>query len=598
MKIASDLIAEFLEKKEIKVAFGIIGSANSYIYDSIAKRGYTKIVNVHHEQTAVLAAGAYYRASGKMAVALATAGPGVANTITGIISCWADSNPVLIISGQESTRYVSKHKNLRMIGTQGFDIAKMVSDVTKYSDTVLSASEVQDKLESSFRETKNGRYGPSLLAIPFDMQSCEVEEREWSEESTLEDEIDNQHVDYVLNCLNNAKRPVILGGNGIKLSGSKDNFVKLVNKLKVPTLLSWAGIDILPDNNENFYGKAGIYGQRSSNFVIQNSDLLLVLGSRLAIPQVGYDFNDFAPGAKIIVVDIDAEEAKKYEEHCDRLIIGDCGQLIDKLLNRIDEISPSINEWKRKCDEWKEKYPVVMEEHLDAGFLNSYRFMDKISDYLKDDQIIVTDMGTALLSGHQAIKLKEGQSMFTSTGLGEMGYGLPAAIGAAFAAEGKEVLCLNCDGGMMMNLQEMQTIKHYNLPVKIIIFNNDGYLMIKHTQKMLFKGKYVSTNKDTGLTLPDYQKVSRAFGFKTNSIYNWEEFDESISQFLNANGPAVCEVFMDPEQAFIPKVKGVKKEDGTIVPPPLEEMSPLLPLEQVKNEMIIGLNKKSLIIER
>ena len=239
-----------------------------------------------------------------------------------------------------------------------------------------------------------------------------------------------------------------------------------------------------------------------------------------------------------------------------------------------------------------------MNEHKDDGYINSYKFIDRLSDCMKDNQIIVTDMGTGLLSGHQGIRLKSNQTMFTSTGLGEMGYGLPAAIGAAFAGRGREVLCLNCDGGMMMNLQELQTIIQYDLPVKIIIFNNDGYLMIKHTQKMLFKGKLVSSNKKSGITLPDYAKVAHAFGFESYRINSWDQYDKTIKRFLNSKKQAICEVFMEPEQDFIPKVKGVVREDQTITPAPLEEMSPLLPLEIIKEEMIVDINEKSLQMKR
>ena len=239
-----------------------------------------------------------------------------------------------------------------------------------------------------------------------------------------------------------------------------------------------------------------------------------------------------------------------------------------------------------------------MNEHKDDGYINSYKFIDRLSDCMKDDQIIVTDMGTGLLSGYQGIKLKSNQTMFTSTGLGEMGYGLPAAIGAAFAGRGREVLCLNCDGGMMMNLQELQTIIQYDLPIKIIIFINDGYLMIKHTQKMLFKGNLVSSNERSGITLPDYSKVAHAFGFESYRINSWDQYDKTIKRFLNSKKQAICEVFMEPEQDFIPKVKGVVREDQTITPAPLEEMSPLLPLEIIKEEMIVDINEKSLQMKR
>jgi|3_EtaG_2_1085321.scaffolds.fasta_scaffold07450_1 acetolactate synthase-1/2/3 large subunit len=593
----SDLIAEFLEEKKIKVAFGVIGSANAHIYDSIAKRGYTQIINVHHEQAAVMAMGAYYRTNGEMAAALATAGPGVVNTITGIVSCWADSIPGLIISGQESTHHLKVHKHLRMQGTQGFDIARMVESVTKYATTIRDPSTTQNLLEIAYTAAIEGRPGPILIAVPFDVQSALIPRREWQEIALASYEAKGEDIQKIVECLKTAKRPVILGGHGIRLSNSTKQFSQLVARTQIPTLLTWAAIDILATDNPHLYGKAGIYGHRCPNFVIQNCDLLLVLGSRLAIPQVGYEIADFAPKAKLIVVDIDKDELKKYEERCEVTLAADCRDVLNKLLKATLNYNFSKEAWTTQCDAWKRKYPLVMDEHTDAGFINSYRFIDKMSEQLKDDQIIVTDMGTALLSGHQGIKLKENHIMFTSTGLGEMGYGLPAAIGAAFGGNGREVLCLNCDGGMMMNLQELQTIIHYNLPIKIVIFNNDGYLMIKHTQQALFKGQYVSTNKATGVSLPDYAKVGAAFGFETYSIKSWEEFDE-FQMFLDSSNPSICEVFMHPEQPFIPKVKGVAQKDHTIISSPLEEMSPLLPLEVMKDEMIVGVNPKSIHMKR
>jgi len=593
----SDLIAEFLEEKNIKIVFGIIGSANAHIYDSIAKRGYTKIVNVHHEQAAVMAMGAFYRTNGELAAALSTAGPGVANTITGIISCWADSIPGLIISGQESSRHLKDHKNLRMQGTQGFNIVQMVKGVTKYSDTICDPSTTQDILETAYATATEGRPGPAFISVPCDIQASFVAPRTWKEITVSAYEAKDEDINKIIQCLKESKRPVILGGHGIRLSKSTKQFSQLVARTKIPTLLTWAAIDILAADNPYFYGKAGIYGHRCPNFIIQNCDMLLVLGSRLAIPQVGYDIRDFAPKAKIIVVDIDGEELKKYEKRCEAVIEADCGNVLYKLLKIIEEPMHNNKSWRPRCDIWKRKYPLVMKEHTDDGYINSYKFIDKMSEQLKDDQIIVTDMGTALLSGHQSIKLKENHTMFTSTGLGEMGYGLPAAIGAAFAGEGREVLCLNCDGGMMMNLQELQTIKHYNLPVKIVIFNNDGYLMIKHTQQALFEGKYISSNRATGVSLPDYAKVARAFGFEAYSIKSWDEFD-TFKMFLDSPTPSICEVFMHPEQPFIPKVKGVVQEDRTIISSPLEEMSPLLPLEAIESEMIVGVNYKSIRMKR
>ena len=592
----SDLIAEFLKNKKIDTAFGIIGSANSHIFDSISKLGYTRIINVHNEQAAVLAMGAYYRASGKLSVSLVTAGAGATNAVTGVVSNWADSIPGLIISGQENYNYVSTQEHLRMYGTQGLNMAKMVSEVTKQAIAFTDDMDIQDSLESLHAITISGRPGPCWLDIPMNLQAKMVKKHDWIKCDIFSIKNNGIDVEPIIKSINNSKRPIIVGGHGVRLSGSKDKFRQVINTLKIPTLLTWSGIDLLDNNNPNFFGRFGLYGQRAANFAVQNADLVIVLGSRLALPQVGYDFSQFTRDAKIIVVDIDNSELTKYNVN---YIVADCKDVIEKLMDASYKIEGYKEEWVNYCNQLKIKYPWVEEKiHKDNGYINSYKFMDRLSDHLKDNHIIVTDMGTALLSGHQAIKLGPNQTMFTSLGLGEMGYGLPAALGAALACPDKPVLCLNCDGGMMLNLQEAHTIIENNLPVKVVIFNNDGYLMIKHTQKMLFKNHYVNVDKKTGVGLPDFKKLMPAFGYNYYELKSWDNFDVIMESFLNDPNPSSLEVFMDPEQDFVPKVKGVLREDGSIFPPPIEEMSPLLSLETVEKEMIVGISEKSKQIKR
>jgi acetolactate synthase-1/2/3 large subunit len=586
----SDLIAEFLKEKEINTVFGIIGSANSHIFDSIDKLGYTKIINTHNEQAAVIAMGAYHRASGRLSAAIVTAGGGATNAVTGVVSNWADSIPGLIISGQENYNYVSTQEHLRMYGTQGLNITKMVKDVTKAAIPFTDEMDIQEVLEILHTTTTSGRPGPCWLDIPMNLQAKKVKKHEWAKYFYYPDEPDTN---TIIEALNNAKRPVIIGGHGVRLADAKDEFRAFVDKLKAPTLLTWSGIDLLDNNNPYFFGRFGLYGQRAANFIVQNADLVLVFGSRLALPQVGYDFSQFARDAKVIVVDIDEIETKK---HPVTHIKADCLETLENLL-----LAPTTtnDEWLGQCNDIKQRYPWVDEEiHKDNGYLNSYKFIDRLSHHLSDNHIITTDMGTALLSGHQAIKLKPNQIMFTSLGLGEMGYGLPGALGAQAACPNRPVLCLNCDGGIMMNLQELHTIIENDMPIKIVIFNNDGYLMIKHTQKMLFKGDYVSVDKKTGIGLPTFSRLMPAFGYNYYELKQWDDFDLIIDTFLSDPKAAALEVFMDPEQDFVPKVKGVLKEDGSIFPPPIEEMSPLLSFETVENEMIAGISEKSKLIKR
>ena len=591
----SDVVAEFLKHKQIDTVFGIIGSANSHIFDSIQNLGYTKIICTHHEQAAIMAMAAYYRASGKLSAAIVTAGAGASNAITGVISNWADSIPGFILSGQEPSTYLDIHKNLRMYGTQGFSAYEMVKNVTKYSNVLTNPNTIQTELETLYNISVSGRPGPTWLDIPLDSQAKKVKFKGFSNYSNKSLRITDayNYADDIIRLINQSKRPLVLGGIGIKLSSAKDKFKKFINSTQLPTTLSWSGIDLLPTNHSCNYGRFGLYGQRAANFIAQNADLIIVLGSRLALPQVGYDFSQFARGAKIVVVDIDELELNKYERTIK--YNHNVSIVLDKLLENVTKINPDISEWKTKCDYYRSEYPIINDDYKDDKYVNSYSFVNKLTQQLSDDEIIVTDMGTGLLSGHQAGHLKENQTMFTSQGLGEMGVGLPYAIGAAFAEPNKQITCLNCDGGIMMNLQELQTIVQHNLPVKIFIFNNDGYLMIKHTQKLFFNGRYNSVDSSTGIQLPEFERIAYGFKIPYARIDKIEDLD---GMDLNYNSPVIIEVFMDPEQNFIPKVKGVILEDESIFAPPLEEMSPLLPFETIQKEMIVDISEKSKRIKR
>ena len=585
MKV-SDIICSFLIKHNITTVFGIIGSANSHIYDSFKNNNIT-IINVHNEQCAVIAAGAYFKTTGKLSLALVTAGGGATNSVTGIVSLWADSTPTIIISGQESSNYISEHFDKRMFGTQGFDFPHMVSKTTKYAKTIIDSNTIQDELEKTYSIALNGRKGPVLLDIPFDIQSKHNDFREWK---NYIPEIINNGILNIEELLIKSKRPIFLAGNGVKLSNSVELFKNVITHIQIPILLTWSGIDILDNEHPLYFGRPGLYGQRAANFILQKSDLIIVLGSRLTLPQTGYDFKEFAREATIVMVDIDRTEFKSFSHIC---IETDCNVFLKQL-----NINYNNQTWLDECNKLSKQFPIIEEAHKDDCFPNSYRIIDKISDYLKLDQIIVTDMGTALLSGHQAIRLKPKHTMFSSYGLGEMGYGLPAALGAAISSPDREVLCLNCDGGMMMNIQELQTIIQHKLKIKIIIFNNDGYLMIKHTQKMLFKGSYNSVDSTNGIVLPDYMRVADAFGYEKFQIKNWTDFYIYFPKFMDVAGPAICEIFMPPLQEFIPKVKGVVNLDNSIFAPPIEEMSPLLPYNIIKEIMNTNISKKSELIVR
>jgi len=596
----SDEIAKFLKDKEIKYIFGIIGSANSHIFDSINQLGYTEIICVHHEQAATMAMQSYYRITGKITAAIVTAGGGSSNAITGVLSAWADSIPGIVISGQENMRFINTMKEMRMWGIQGFDSALMVDKITKYSALITDSKKSIYELEKSYHIAGKGRPGPVWVDYPMDVQGekialSDLEHFDINKESSQN--VDNLDMTSVLNLINSSKRPIFWLGHGVRLSGAENRIILLLEKYKFPTLVTWAGIDMLNDDHQLNYGRAGVYGNRSANFVLQNSDLVIAIGNRFAIPMIGYEHSEFAREAKIIQVDIDSKELQKTQDLTDLSIESDAGVFIDKLLELhcdMEVKSSELIKWKDICDGYRDRYPYIGDEHSDKnGFINSYRFIDKLSDHFKSNQIITTDMGTALLSGHQVIRLSKEQRLMTSTGLGEMGYGLPSAIGASFARNKGEVMCLNCDGGMMMNLQELQTIVHHQLPIKIFIFNNDGYLMIKHTQKNLFKGRYVATNHDSGVSCPDFSKIANAFGIKYYSIKTWGDFENVVPKVQEENRPVICDIFMDPEQFSYPKLSLAATDDGVIVSPPLEDLSPLLPRSVLKDEMIVGLHPKS-----
>ena len=607
MKIkVSDLIATFLAKKGMKHVFGIVGAGNAHIFDSVYNHPEIELVCIHHEQAGTMAMQTYYRTSGIVTATLLTTGAGSSNGITGVLSAWADSIPGLVISGNENTKYIHPDNHTRMYGVQGYDSTFMVSKITKYVARVMDPKLVLYELEKAYYIASSGRPGPCWIDVPMNIQSAMVEEdelvtfnpSELAEKNTTTTTDLPKNVQQVLADLRVAKRPVIWLGHGIRLGGGVNLLPELLRLVPAAYLVTWSGIDMVPSGHPQLFGRAGVYGQRAANFVLQNADYLLTIGTRLAIPQIGYDTSELARGAKMAVVDIDPGELEKYPERFNQTICADAREFIVQLLAQLNNTPlPAPSDWLNQCQKYQEQFPWVGEEHKDqAGFINSYAFMERLNTQLKPDQIVVTDMGTALLSGHQVLRIKEGQRLMTSLGLGEMGYGLPAAIGVSFARNRGEVLCLNCDGGMMMNLQELQTISHHQLPIKIIIFNNDGYLMIKHTQKAVLGGRYSGTDKKSGVTCPDFSKVGKAFGFSTWQVRTWADFDRFIPEFQTYSGPAICEVFMHPEQLFVPKLALATQADGSLISPPLEDLSPVLPRQIIKDAMIVGLHPKSELI--
>ncbi|EDM25192.1 predicted thiamine pyrophosphate enzyme [Lentisphaera araneosa HTCC2155] len=601
----SDLIAEFLENNNIRHVFGIVGAGDAHIFDAILRRGFTEIVCVHHEQAAVMAMGAYYRTNGELTASIVTTGAGTTNTITGLVSCWMDSIPGIIICGNEKSIYCNPTTNpLRIWGIQGFDSIAMVEKVTKYAKRVTDPLQINLELDKAKHIALEGRKGPTWLEIPMDIQGMTVDKKKQSifqaEEKNYFQavkDIDSleKAVDKTLEQFQSAKRPVLWLGHGIRLADALEYIEPLLDALKCPTLLTWQGLDMIDSDNPYVFGRAGVYGQRYSNLVLQNADFVMSIGTRMAIPQIGYDLTELARDATIICVDIDKNEVEKHQSRLLHGICADAKDFLELFLKKVatKEI-PVYQNWMNQCLKYKQRFPIIGPEHKDVdGYINSYPLMEMISNLVPDDEVIVTDMGTALLSGFQVLKINGNKRLFTSTGLGEMGYGLPAAIGASFALDKGSVLCLNCDGGMMMNIQELQTIAHHKLPIKVLIFNNDGYLMIKNTQKGLFEGRYSGTDKSSGVSCPDFSKIASAFEFDMHAIRTWEDAEKVLPIFLNSPGPSFCEVFMHPEQVCVPKLGIALTAEGEIVSPPLEDLSPLLDRKVLANNMIIGIHPKS-----
>ncbi|MFT3735695.1 MAG: thiamine pyrophosphate-binding protein [Rhodocyclaceae bacterium] len=600
MKVkVSDLVAETLEELGITHAFGIIGAGNIHLFEAIARRGFTEIICVHHEQAATMAMQTYFRTSGKIAACLLTTGGGSTNGVTGVVSAWMDSMPGLILAGNENSKFTTDTNPLRIWGVQGYDSVAMVEKVTKYAARTMAPETVAGEVKKAAHIALDGRPGPVWLEIPMNVQAAQIEReavtpfvapQTLSAVAGLE-----TRVAGVLERLRAAERPVLWLGSGIRLAGGVAKLPELLDKLGIPALLSWAGADMVASDHPLVMGRAGVYGQRAANFVLQNSDYVLNIGNRMAIPQIGYDLSELARGAKIDVVDIEEREATKHQARINEAIVCDALVFMTALIEAVDNFSiGSKTEWLARCESYREEFPWIGPEHDDQeGYMNSYRFMRKLNEIMKPDQVVVTDMGTALLCGYQTLRLKDGQRLMTSTGLGEMGFGLPGAIGASFARDRGEIMCLNCDGGMMMNLQELQTMVHHQLPIKLFIFNNDGYLMIKHTQKALFKSRGHGIDAKTGVSCPDFSKLAAAFDIPAFQIRQWDECDAVLEQVQAATGPVVCEVFMHPEQLFVPKLSLATGDDGTLVSPPLEDLSPLVSRETLERVMIVGMHEKS-----
>lgn len=581
----ADVIAQTLFAQGVTQVFGITGAGNIQIFDALARHGGFSLVFTHHEQAAVMAANSFFRSTGKIALALVTTGGGSTNALTGVVSSNMDSIPVLVIAGNEPSRYTTEENNLRIWGIQGFDSVQVMSPISKLAIRITNSSSVAGSLHTAINTSLAGKQGVSWVEVPLDLQSVRVVAQDLSV-STLSPVpiVSTEQITSVVSALKHSKKPLLWLGYGIRSAKAEDKLKEFLKNHQIPFLLSWAGSDLIENTHPLYVGKAGVYGQRHANLLLQSADYVLAIGTRLAIPQIGYSLEELAPEARVDLVDIDLDEVRKLGDRATETIQSDAGSFLYQLSKELNSnIQLGYTSWLEHIDKVKDKFPLIASEHDDSnGFMNSYRVIERLNGEFKNDAIFVTDMGTALLSGFYGLELKENQRLMTSTGLGEMGFGLPAAVGAAFGNPDKEIICLNADGGMMMNLQELQTIVHHNLNIKIFIFNNDGYLMIKRSQMALLEGRFVGVDVASGLSCPDFEKISTAFTIPYFKLRNWDDIGIGFKEFLGSKGPAIVEIYMDPVQGFFPRLMTSASPSGALVSPPLEDLSPLISIEDLE----------------
>lgn len=603
MKIkVSKYIAEFLVKNDISHVFTVTGGGAMHLNDSLGhQEGLTCIYN-HHEQACSIAAESYARIHNKIAAVCVTTGPGGTNAITGVVGGYLDSIPMLILSGQVryDTTARSTGLNLRAMGDQEFDICKAVESMTKYCEMVIEPKKIRYCLEKALYMAQNGRPGPCWLDIPLNVQGAYIETDELEgynpEEynKTLPNEIDEKTIDIIIEKIKSAKRPVLYAGNGIRISKGYEVFKSVIKKLNIPVVTAWNSIDAIYDEHPLYVGRGGIMGDRAGNFAVQNSDLVLSIGCRLSIRQVGYNWKTWAREAYKIMVDIDSEELEKPTLNIDMKICADAKDLLEKLDNKINNEKIFTNtEWLEQCNNWKKNYPVVLPKHYENidGLANVYCFIKELSNRLKENQITVVGNGSACVVGSHAYVIKPEQRFIINSAIASMGYDLPAAIGAVYAKKNDlDVICITGDGSIQMNLQELQTIIHHKMPLKIFVINNNGYHSIRQTQTNLFNKQFVGIGPESNdLSFPDMSKLSEAYGYPHYRITKNEDIPVVLEKVLKENGPLICEIFVSSKQNFEPKSATKRLEDGTLFSPPLEDLAPFLDREELKKNMYIPL---------
>ncbi len=592
----SDYIAKRLSEKGIKDIFMISGGGAMHLNDSLGNHPVLKYWTNHHEQACAIAAEGYYRASGKMAVVNVTSGPGGLNCLTGVMGQWTDSIPVLYISGQvkyETTIYSCREVGLRQLGDQEVDIISVVKPLTKYAVVLDDPYDVKKVIDKAIFIANSARKGPVWIDIPLDVQGAMVDENVLEEynqdEDAMADNSDeiNKKADEVVQLLLKSKRPIIIAGHGIRLSSGQYSFRKLLKILNIPVVTTFNGCDVISTDHPNYAGRIGTIGNRSGNFTLQNADLVLCLGSRNNIRQVSYNWQDFAQKAIKVIVDIDKTELLKPTIKPDIPVLSDVNFFCEQLINKMNRLTvPDFSNWMKWVKERLVKYPTVLSEYKNSKQIHPYYFIKKLTELMSSDGILIAGNGTACVAAFQAGEVKEGQRMFWNSGCAAMGYDLPASIGACIGSGVRDVICLAGDGSIQMNIQELQTVKHYNLPIKIFYLNNAGYISIKQTQDNFFEGRKVGCDNTSGVSFPDIIKLAEAYNISGATLLTTDDIDNKLKKILTKNGAVVCKVVLKTDYIFSPKVSSEKLPDGRMISKPLEDMYPFLDRNDYNSNLI------------
>ncbi|MFA6129522.1 MAG: thiamine pyrophosphate-binding protein [Candidatus Omnitrophota bacterium] len=593
----SDYMVKFLEDNGVKDVFMLTGGGCMHLVDSFGKSKKIKYLCAHHEQACAMAAEAYAKFKNDLGVVLVTSGPGVTNALTGLVGAFQDSAPCLFISGQSKRRqtvFNEKEAKLRQFGTQEVNAIPMVESACKFSIMVNEPEKIRYYLEKALYLAKNGRPGPVWLDVPLDVQSSQVDEANLQRfdpselESSFKRKLTDAELLSISSYFKKAKRPMIIAGHGIRLAGACSELVAFADRFNIPVVTTILGIDVIPTGNKNYAGRIGIKGTRAGNFAIQNADLILSIGSRLAVPVVGHEYKLFAREAKVIVVDIDPEEHKKKTIRIDKFVQADAGIFIKEIQKYFKKDGIGISKtWLARCLNWKRKYPVCLPQYKKAnGDINLYYFVETLNKKIKSDMPVISDAGSVFYAVSQGVNIKKGQRYITSGALATMGFSLPAAIGVCIANNRKSVAAITGDGSFQLNIQELQTIIHYKLPVKIFVINNNGYLSIRQTQARFFNSHFVGEGVRSGVSFPDIRKIAFAYGIKYIKL-TCANLSKGLDQALKDNVPVICEVKSPENQQIIPTNTAEIGPNGVMASKPLEDMFPFLDRKIFLSEMIV-----------